>query len=240
MKKTILTLLMAATLTVPSMSDDEMPDIRPTAYYTTADGSEEESADYSGSAPLKGRFVANPTNADGWSATYEWRFSHEEDTEPYLVRYEEDTEYTFTRAGSHSIVLYATFTRGEERVEFLEEYWSGADALRVSVSESSLDMPNAFSPNGDGRNEEYKAKSYNSLIEFHATIFNRWGQKLFEWDDPSKGWDGKHNGTPVKQGVYFVLVEAKGADGRRYRIKRDVNLIRGYTSSEGDSNSTGE
>lgn len=240
MKKIILTILLAATITIPSAADDEMPNISPTAYYTTEDGGEEENANYSGNAPLKGRFVANPTNAEGWSASYEWRFVHENETEPYLVRYEEDTEYTFTTAGSHNIVLYATFTRGDEVIEFRDEYWDGTYPLRVTISESKLEMPNAFSPNGDDRNEEYKAKTYSSLVEFHAYIFNRWGQKLFEWTDPSKGWDGKYKGTPVKQGVYYVLVEAKGADGRRYRIKRDVNLITGFTSEETETTNTGE
>ena len=37
----------------------------------------------------------------------------------------------------------------------------------------------------------------------------------------------------MKQGVYFVLVKAKGADGRKYNIKKDVNLLRGYTESNG-------
>ena len=50
---------------------------------------------------------------------------------------------------------------------------------------------------------------------------------------PAGGWDGKFNGKDVKQGVYFVLVKAKGADGRKYNIKKDVNLLRGYTESNG-------
>ena len=91
-------------------------------------------------------------------------------------------------------------------------------------------MPNAFSPNEDGINDIYKAKNgYQSITEFHAYIFNRWGQKLYEWTDPAGGWDGKFNGKPVEEGVYFVLVEAKGADGKKYHIRRDVNLLRGYT-----------
>ena len=48
----------------------------------------------------------------------------------------------------------------------------------------------------------------------------------------SKGWDGKHNGNPVKEGVYYVLVKAKGSDGREYNIRKDVNLLRGYTEGE--------
>ena len=99
-------------------------------------------------------------------------------------------------------------------------------------TESILQMPNAFSPNGDGINDIYKAKSgYQGLASFQAYIFNRWGQKLFEWSDPAEGWDGTYKGKPVKEGVYFVLVKAKGTDGKNYNIKKDVNLLRGFTES---------
>lgn len=115
---------------------------------------------------------------------------------------------------------------------YTDEYWADAEPLSIQISESKLEMPNAFTPNGDGINDVYKAKDgYQSLVEFHAYIFNRWGQKLYEWTDPAQGWDGKHNGKDVKEGVYFVLVKAKGADGRTFNIKRDVNLLRGYTET---------
>lgn len=224
-------MVLAATMTWAS-TDDEVPTINPTATYTSVDGEETESNEMSGQAPLVGRFKANPTNVGDYNATYEWRFTKEGETQPYLTRYEEETEYTFTKAGSHSIVVYATFTKGNDVIRYGQEYWSEVSPLRVTISESKLEMPNAFSPNGDGINDIYKAKDgYQSLVEFHAYIFNRWGQKLFEWTNPADGWDGKYKGKDVAQGVYFVLVKAKGADGRTYNIKRDVNLLRGYTES---------
>ena len=214
---------------------DNVPTINPTATYVTEDGGEEESTDYSGNAPLTGRFEANPENTDGYTATYEWRFTLDNATEPYLIRYEQDTEYTFTQAGTHSIVLYATFTATGDTITYAQEYWDEmGGALRVSISESRLEMPNAFSPNGDGINDIYQAKSnHQSIVEFHAAIFNRWGHKLYEWDDIDGGWDGTFKGKEVAQGVYFVVVKARGADGREYSIKRDVNLLRGYTESTG-------
>ncbi|MDD2602523.1 MAG: gliding motility-associated C-terminal domain-containing protein, partial [Prevotella sp.] len=117
---------------------------------------------------------------------------------------------------------------------YTNEYWtSEGQPISVSISESKLEMPNAFSPNGDGINDIYRAKEgYRSLIEFKATIFNRWGQKLYSWTDPADGWDGKFNGKNVADGVYFVLVQAKGADGRKFNIKRDVNLLRGFTEGQ--------
>ena len=99
----------------------------------------------------------------------------------------------------------------------------------TDVLTSILVMPNTFTPNNDQINDVYKVKSYQNIVEFHAYIFNRWGQKLYEWTDPADGWDGTYHGKDVKDGVYFVLVKAKGADGRTYNIRRDVNLLRGYT-----------
>lgn len=214
---------------------DEIPTISPTATYVTDEG-EEENSNMSGNAPLVGRFQANPQNVGEYSANYEWRFTIDGESTPYLTRYEENTEYTFTKAGTHNIVVYATFINGNDTIAYTQEYWDEIGPMRVTISESKLEMPNAFSPNGDGINDIYKAKDgYQSIIEFHAYIFNRWGQKLYEWDDPAGGWDGKYNGKDVKQGVYFVLVKAKGADGRTFNIRRDVNLLRGYTEESGTS-----
>ena len=97
------------------------------------------------------------------------------------------------------------------------------------VLTSSLVVPNAFSPNHDKINDVFKVKSYQNIVEFHAYIFNRWGQKLFEWTNLEDGWDGTYRGQDVKQGTYFVLVKARGADGQTYNIRKDVNLLRGYT-----------
>lgn len=231
--KYIRTLLLLILCTTLQAYADEVPTIDPQATFTTDEG-EETGTSYSGSAPLTVVFHANAENIDAYTPHYEWRFTKEGATQPYLVRYEEETEYTFTEAGSHRIVLYATFINGTDTVAYTKNYWQDAQPITIQISESKLEMPNAFSPNGDGINDVYRAKSnYQSIVEFDAYIFNRWGQKLYEWHDPAGGWDGKFNGKDVKQGVYFVLVKAKGADGRKYTIKKDVNLLRGYTETSG-------
>lgn len=218
--------------TLLAQDDNAAPAINPTAVFHTTDG-DETAESYSGSAPLDADFYANPTNTDGWTAYYEWRFTGESDPTPYLIRYEQDTRYTFTKSGNTKVVCYAIFTQGNDSISYTEEYWSEMSPITVSISESKLMMPNAFSPNGDGINDIYKAKEgYKSLVEFKAAIYNRWGQKLYEWTDPAGGWDGKYKGKDAAQGVYFVRVTAKGADGIKYDIKRDVNLLRGYTEGE--------
>lgn len=103
---------------------------------------------------------------------------------------------------------------------------TATDSLTSTGDESKLVMPNTFTPNGDGHNDIFKAKEYRNLSEFHAYIFNRWGQKLYEWTDPAEGWDGTYHGSEVKTGVYFVLVKARGTDDVIYNIRKDVNLLR--------------
>jgi len=196
------------------------PDISPTAVYTDDDGLQTETTDdLSGQAPLTVTFRANPTGMDGLTPLYEWHFRMEGEANDLLVRYEEDTEYTFTRAGTTIVTLQVNTGVDTVKVE--------PAVIRVTISESKLSFPNAFSPNGDDVNDIYRAKEHQSLVSFHAYIFNRWGQKLYEWTDPAEGWDGTYRGKDVAEGVYFVLVEAKGADGREYNIRKDVNLLRG-------------
>ena len=226
LKKTKVITFLVLLLALPSYSwADDYPTISPTVTYTTSDGETNTDENFSGSAPIKATFMANPTDDTGWSSYFEWRIYHDNDTVPYIIRYEENTDLEFNQSGLHRIVLHAKFTKDGETIEADNE----DSPFSLTISESFLQMPNAFSPNGDGINDIYKAKDgYQSLTEFHAYIFNRWGQKLYEWNDPAGGWDGTYKGKPVKDGVYFCLVKAKGADGKTYNIKKDVNLLRGY------------
>jgi gliding motility-associated-like protein len=199
--------------------------VSPSAVYTNDEGTQIESHDnIAGQAPLSVNFYANPSDMEGIDPIYEWHFRQTGEDKDLMVRYEENTDYTFTNAGETRVTL---FVKENNSTEILD-----SATLVVTVSESKLVFPNAFSPNGDEKNPTFKPKEYQSIVEFHAYIFNRWGQKLYEWSDPSAdGWDGTYNGKPVKDGVYFVLCKAKGADGRVYNIRKDVNLLRGFTDT---------
>ena len=113
--KQIFTLSAALCMTL-GMSAQTKPTIDPTATVIKDDGAQESGTLFSGPAPLTVEFRANAENTGGYSAYYEWRFKMEGEEEPYLIRYEEDTSYTFLKAGTHEIVLYATFVQGTDTV----------------------------------------------------------------------------------------------------------------------------
>lgn len=207
--------------------------VDPTATYLEDERTVEKWENISGQAPLDISFKANPSDMGDHTAAYEWHISKKGATTDLLVHYQEDTSYRFLESGTFVVTLKTRLTDNDTEL--------GEKSIEVTISESKLEFPNAFSPNGDGINDIYRAKQpdgYKSIVEFHAYIFNRWGQKLYEWTDVTQGWDGTYKGSPVKEGVYFVLVKAKGADGREYNIKKDVNLLRNYiegTSTSGSS-----
>ena len=205
----------------------------PSGHYILANGEEAEDASGGQSAPVKATFTANPKEYDGYSARFEWIIFQTDDTTNVLVhRFDEEIEYTFTRSGTYTIRLIATFTKGNDVVTYDSE--EEGTNLNVGILESRLEMPNAFSPNGDGYNDTYKAKAtHQSIVSFKATIFDRWGHKLYSWNDINGEWDGKVKGKVVKDGVYYVNVVAKGADGHVYHIRKDVNVLTGYTESSG-------
>ena len=216
--------LFALLMPLAVAAQNEEPKVSPTATYINSEGESAEAnmenTAIAGQAPLFVNFYANPSGMDDYIPTYEWHFRKMGETKDIMVRYEENTDYTFNEAGTTNVTLKVTFNNGEQELDSV--------VFSVTVSESKLTFPNAFSPNGDDDNQKFKAKEYQSLVEFHAYIFNRWGQKLYEWTDPSDGWDGTYRGKDVKEGVYFLLCRAKGADGREYNIRKDVNLLRGF------------
>ncbi len=236
--KNTLALLAGFALTLPALA--QYPTVAPSALYITTDGDEIEDASDGQNAPLEAHFAANPSDVGEYSARYEWKIYEQggEDT-PLVHRFDEELDYTFTESGTFYVQLYATFVLGTDTISYPEE-GEEAEPFVVNISESRLEMPNAFSPNGDGYNDVYRAKSdYQSIVSFKATIINRWGQKIYSWDNIDGGWDGTWHGRRVKDGVYFVIVDAMGADGHHYKIKKDVNVLTGY-DSEGDSYDDGE
>jgi gliding motility-associated-like protein len=89
-----------------------------------------------------------------------------------------------------------------------------------------LYIPSAFTPNGDGLNDVFKPAASRSLKKYRFQIYNRWGQKIFETNDISKGWNGSYNGKNLERGafIWHCIYQFEG-EGEKMK-KGTVTLIR--------------
>ena len=182
-----------------------------------------------GSAPAVITFSAYYTDA---VATKEWQMSHDAEFEEIADRRNEDEiTVTFEEAGTTFWRFVCSNATGE-----CSAY---SDVYQVNIGESMLKCPNAFSPGvTEGVNDEWKV-SYKSIVKFKCWIFNTWGVQLCELNDPSQGWDGKYKGKIVKPGVYYYVIDAEGSEGKKYKLKGDINVVglrkeRNTESGEGE------
>ncbi|WP_198666737.1 gliding motility-associated C-terminal domain-containing protein [Taibaiella helva] len=91
------------------------------------------------------------------------------------------------------------------------------------------DMPNAFTPNGDGNNDYFYPRQLLSkgVVSFSMTVVNRWGQKVFETTSINgRGWDGKFNEKDQPMGVYIYQIKAVLKNGRTEEYNGNVTLVR--------------
>lgn len=147
----------------------------------------------------------------------EWQISEDPNFENIKYRFtDKELNYTFYDEGKYYVRFVGSNSDGS-----CEAY--GED-YTIGIGSSNLRIPNAFSPDGDGVNDVWKV-GYSSLLDFKCWIFDRNGQQLFYFDNPQLGWDGKYKGKTVPAGVYYYVIEARGADGIKYKKGGDINIL---------------
>ena len=105
----------------------------------------------------------------------------------------------------------------------------GTATASVTVVQASCAVlfPSAFTPDGNGHNDRFRALHAVHLIHYHLTVFNRWGQKVFETSDSDQGWDGTVNGHAADAGTYVWHCELQQGNAQsRVRYKGTLMLIR--------------
>ncbi len=168
-----------------------------------------------GSAPVEITFSAVTSDAVAYK---EWQMSASPEFDIIDLRFNQDEiTHTFRDYGTTYVRFVSANAAGDCD-------WT-SETYQVSIGESKLECPNAFSPGtSDGINDEWRV-SYRSIVTFECHIFNQWGIELFSTTNPSQGWDGRHGGRPVPAGVYYYVIKARGADGKNYSLAGDINII---------------
>ncbi len=155
-------------------------------------------------------FYDQSTGAHAW----QWNFDGK------AFKFDQNPTYEFKDTGMHRIELIVLHESGcpDTIVKFIDV-----------VPNATFYMPNAFSPNGDGNNDRFFGKGVlEGSSNFSMTIWNRWGEQVFETNDPAEGWDGTlHNqGASAPIGVYLYIVTYIDPRGNAEELKGYATLIR--------------
>lgn len=194
-------------------------------------------------APLTVTFRNTSENGD--KGKYEWfiykdlaKILAEKEAKTFkdsieVVIYSDDPVYVFEQTGSYKVKLVSKKVSANHTCTdtmYMSDY--------IIIDESFIEAPNAFTPNGDGMNDQFAVKFF-SMKTVKISIFNRWGKTVHVWESNNvRGfyntatsiaesvWDGKIGGKMASPGVYYWVAEGIGRDGKRRNENGFVHLFR--------------
>lgn len=124
--------------------------------------------------------------------------------------------YQYNRTGIYDVYLISTNSAG----------CSDTAHRQVSAIVIPLfDIPSAFSPNRDGVNDVFLVRGFG-IAKFNMKIYNRWGQMVFESNDPLQGWDGSYKGAVQAMDAYAYVINVEFSDGTTATRNGSVTLLR--------------
>ena len=150
------------------------------------------------------------TNLSTNAVTYEWTFGDGGTST------DKNAQHVFTELGTYNVCLTATNSNGCS-----DTYCRTVEAEASGV----IDIPTAFTPNGDGINDVLYVKGFG-IQNMQLLIFNRWGELVFQTEDYKIGWDGSYHGKLQEMEVYVYSLTGNFADGILFEKKGNITLLR--------------
>ena len=168
--------------------------------------------DLSGNPISVGETLVVTNNSSNGSVSYLW------DLGDGTTSTNDDPSITYNAEGAYTICLIAyTATNCPDTacqiVEVIEEV------------ESVIGIPTAFSPNNDTHNDVLYVRG-SGIQSFTLVIYNRYGEKVFETNDLSSGWDGTYKGQPENTGVFAYYLEYEYVNGDKNSLKGNITLVK--------------
>lgn len=160
-----------------------------------------------GQAPVSVNFGNGTTGA----VAYNWNFGNGTGSvfQSPTVTYNTPGTYTVVMTASNGPMCFDSDT-----------------AIVIVDAATSIVIPNIFSPNGDGINDNFGIIT-TGIKTLNCDIFNRWGTKITSLTAPSQLWDGKtSNGSDATEGTYYYMLTAKGYDGKDYTYQGPLTLVK--------------
>lgn len=161
---------------------------------------------YSATAPVGVNFSNFSTGA----ITYTWSFG--EGANSSLT----NPSHTYENGGTYQVILTASNGHCQDT------------AIHTIIVDEPVmvTVPNIFSPNGDGINDEFEVVT-SGVTSLSMDIFNRWGQKVYSIGSVTGKWNGKlNNGHDASEGTYFYALIAKSYDGKEFKKQGSITVVR--------------
>lgn len=153
------------------------------------------------------------TNTSTGAAKYEWRFG---DADTLITNSINPVNHIYPASQTYYPCLLVTSSYG-----CIDTLCKSIQALITPL----FDVPNAFTPNGDGINDKIFVRGYG-IAKMNWEIYNRWGNKVFESTNQLNGWDGTLKGVLQPQDVYHYTLNIEMTNGKKYIKKGDITLLR--------------
>jgi len=163
---------------------------------------------YTGENPLNVIF----TNSSTGSNTYVWVFDKENKA------YTKDTKFTYINPNTYQVLLISSDS----------SRCPDTAMVQIKVYEKfTVVIPNVFTPNGDGKNDAFTI-NMTGIESVYGEIYDRWGLKMFSWEQRNDGWDGRSPaGTTAPEGTYYFILIIKPQDGGKEHIEKgSLTLLR--------------
>ena len=162
--------------------------------------------------------LSTPSSGDGQANVFEWKITNGNGSFESGYDYtSKNPQISYSEQGVYTITLTANNVDLDASCE---------SVLSKTVEVQGYDVINLFSPNDDQTNDLFHFQD-QLLDELYVEIYNRWGKRVYHWQDPQGFWDGKgYNSELLPEGVYFFVMEAVGKDGSEYTEKGSVTLVR--------------
>lgn len=120
---------------------------------------------------------------------------------------------------------FTAFSAGTYSLQGSNSCGTTSDTIVITNGVCRLIIPNAFTPNGDGKNERFRAFFGENVTSYSLQIYNRWGQRIFATNSKNEGWDGTLSGHAQPAGTYIWVIRYKEVNKDRY-LKGTVVLVR--------------
>jgi gliding motility-associated-like protein len=122
--------------------------------------------------------------------------------------------------------IYLATTTGYFYVDISQNNCHSFSDINLYACDPLIDMPNVFTPNGDGKNDFFVPVFHQDIEMATMTIYDRWGKVMAENINALNGWNGNNNGKHCSDGNYFYILQYQGIDFQWYSLKGYVTLLR--------------